>query len=238
MIDLHSHVLPGLDDGARDLAESLDICRAAAAEGITVLAGTPHVRGDYRTTPEQMEEAFALVQAAAVDIIRLVPGGEISTAELTQPVEWLRRFALAGNPGYLLVETPYYAWPEDFAARIARLGDDGIRAVLAHPERNPAVQDNPKIVQEIVDAGALVQVTAASLDGRAGWESQVCALKLLDLRLVHLLASDAHAASVRAVGMNGAVKVLEDDELARWLTVDVPRSIVDRSDLPDRPGRR
>jgi protein-tyrosine phosphatase len=238
VIDLHSHVLPGLDDGPRDLDGALEICQMAAAEGIEVLAATPHVRDDYPTTPEQMEAAFALVQAAAGDVVRLVPGGEVAVPELLRPVEELRRFGLAGNPAYLLVETPYYTWPSDFAERVARLHADGITAVVAHPERNATVQDKPRLVEEIVEAGALVQLTAGSLDGRGGPDSQACAFRLLSLRAAHMIASDAHAQTVRAIGMRSAVRAVENDELARWLTDDLPRAIVDRTELPDRPGRK
>jgi len=106
VIDLHSHVLPGLDDGAEDLDEAVAMCRAAAEDGIEVLAATPHVRDDYPTTPDQMERALAAVRAAAGDSVRLVGGGEIDIAQLERPREELARFALAGNAKYLLVETP------------------------------------------------------------------------------------------------------------------------------------
>jgi protein-tyrosine phosphatase len=238
VIDLHSHVLPGIDDGPHDLDGSLEICRAAAEEGIDVLAATPHVRDDHPTTPEQMEAALALVQAAAGELVRLVPGGEVALPELSRPIEELRRFALAGNPGFLLVETPYYGWPLDFADRVDRLGAEGIRAVIAHPERNGDVQERPRLIEEVVEAGALVQLTAGSLDGRAGRNAQACAFKLLSLRVAHIVASDAHASSVRAIGMRSAVDAIENDELARWLTDDLPRAIVDGGELPDRPKRR
>jgi protein-tyrosine phosphatase len=238
VIDLHCHVLPGLDDGPRDLEGALEICRAAAEAGIEVLAATPHVRDDYPTTPEQMEAAFALVRDAAADLVRLVPGGEVAVPELARPVEELRRFGLAGNPGFLLVETPYYVWPSDFPDRVARLRADGITPVVAHPERNAAVQDESRLVEEIVEAGALVQLTAGSLDGRGGPDVQACAFRLLSLQVAHMIASDAHAPAVRAIGMRSAARAVENDELAQWLTDDLPRAIVERGELPDRPGRR
>lgn len=237
VIDLHSHVLPGLDDGARDLAEAVAICRAAKAEGITVLAATPHVRDDYPTTPDQMERALASLQAAAGSLVRLVPGGEIALPQLDRPLEELRRFGLGGNPAYLLVETPYAGWPLDLAYRLARLRQNGITAVLAHPERNPSVQERPSILAEIVAAGTLVQLTAGSVDGRAGPRVQACAFQLLELELAHLIASDGHAPTVRAIGMRDAVRALKDERLAEWLTVKVPAAILERAPIPDRPRR-
>ena len=236
MIDLHSHVLPGLDDGARDLDEAVEICRAAAADGIEVLAATPHVREDYPTTPEQMEDALAQVRDAAGDVVRLVPGGELALDELARPAAELRRFALAGNTAYLLVETPYYGWPLDIGERLFRLRTAGFTPVLAHPERNGAVQERPVLLEPLVRAGTLVQLTAASLDGRLGKRTRTAALALLELELAHLVASDAHAPTLRAIGMSAAARSLGDDALARWLTVDVPRAILDAASVPLRPA--
>ena len=236
MIDLHSHVLPGLDDGAADLDEALAICQAAADDGIEVLAGTPHVRAhDYPTTAQQMENAFAALSAAAEGILRLVPGGELDLEELRRPVEELRRFALAGNPRYLLVETPYLGWPLDIGDRFFELRASGITPVLAHPERNADVQQRPELLEPLVSTGTLVQVTAGSLDGRLGRRAQSSVAALLQRELVHLVASDGHAPSVRAIGMRAAADSLGDDALARWLTVEMPRAIVDDTPLPLRP---
>jgi protein-tyrosine phosphatase len=235
LIDLHSHVLFGLDDGAADLEESVAICRAAAADGITVLAATPHVRHDYPTTPEQMEARLAEVRTAAGDVVRLVPGGEIDVDELARPQAELTRFALAGNARYLLVETPYLGWPLDLAERMFRLRAGGVTPVLAHPERNADVQNRPELLEPIVAGGTLVQLTAASVDGRLGRSAKSSAETLIERELAHLIASDAHAPSVRAIGMSSAAAAVGDEALARWLTFDVPRAIVEDEQLPPRP---
>jgi protein-tyrosine phosphatase len=237
LIDLHSHVLPGLDDGARDLEEALGICRAAAADGIEVLAATPHVRDDWPTTARQMEDALARLRDAAGDVVGLVPGGEIALPELDRPLEELRAFALAGNPEYLLVEMPYYGWPLDLGERLFRLRAAGITPVLAHPERNPSVQERPELLEGPVAAGTLVQLTAASVDGRLGRAARACAARLLELGLAHVIASDAHAPTVRAIGMRAAAHAVGDDALAAWLTDGVPRAILDRAPVPPRPER-
>jgi protein-tyrosine phosphatase len=237
LIDLHSHVLPGLDDGAVDLDESVAMCRAAAEDGIEVLAATPHVRDDYPTTPDEMEEALAAVRAAVGDIVRLVGGGEIDVARLDRPREELARFGLAGNPRYLLVETPYTGWPLDLPDKLFLLLTHGITPVLAHPERNPEVQQRPDLLEPIVAGGTLVQLTAASVDGRLGQRARSCAATLLERNFAHLLASDAHAPSVRAIGMSTAAAALGDDALARWLTVEVPGAILGNESVPPRPPR-
>jgi len=235
VIDLHSHVLPGLDDGAADLDEAVAICRAAAEDGIEVLAGTPHVRSDHPTTPEQMEDALASLRDAAGDIVRLVGGGEIDLFELDRPHEELVRFALAGNPDYLLVETPYRGWPVELPEQLFRLRTIGVVPVLAHPERNAEVQQRPDLLVPLVAGGTLVQLTSASLDGRGGRRAETCARLLLDRNLAHLVASDAHTPAVRAIGMRRAAAAVGDEALARWLTVDVPRAIVEQEELPPRP---
>jgi protein-tyrosine phosphatase len=236
VIDLHSHVLPGLDDGAADVAEAMEICRAAAADGIRVIAGTPHVRDDHPTTPEQMEAALATLQEAARGVIRVVGGGELDRDELDRPEDELRRFGLGGNPRYLLVETPYVGWPLELADRLFRLRMQGFVAVLAHPERNAEVQARPELLEPLVAAGTLVQVTAASVDGRLGRRAESCAATLVDRGLAHLVASDAHAPRIRAVGLSDAARAFDGD-LGRWLTVDVPRAIVDGGPVPERPQR-
>jgi protein-tyrosine phosphatase len=235
VIDLHSHVLPGIDDGAEDLAEAIEICRAAAADGITAIAATPHVRDDYPTTPEAMEDGVRALQAAVGNLIQVLPGGEIDLQELDRPLEELARFGLGGNPRFLLVEMPYLGWPLDLEQRLSDLRAAGITPVLAHPERNADVQAQPARLEAVVAGGALVQLTAASVDGRLGRNSERCARSLLKQGCAHLVASDAHAPSVRAVGMAGAARAVNDVELARWLTVDVPWAIVRGNAIPRRP---
>jgi protein-tyrosine phosphatase len=237
LIDLHSHVLPGLDDGAADLDDALAICAAAVSEGVEVLAATPHVRADYPTTADDMERALAQVREAVGDRLRLVPGGELDLAELERAPEELRRFGLAGNPAVLLVETPYTGWPLDLAEKLFRLKLAGFDAVLAHPERNRDVQQRPELLEPIVQAGTLVQLTAASVDGSSGSRAQSCAFTLLERGLAHLVASDAHSADVRELRLRDAVEALGNVELAHWLTDDVPRSILDGTPTPPRPER-
>jgi protein-tyrosine phosphatase len=234
LIDVHSHVLHGIDDGAADLEEAVAICEAAAADGIETIAATPHVRHDYPTTPEQMEAALAELQAAVGGRIRVVAGGELDLDELARPAEELARFGLGGSHA-LLVETPYVGWPLDFAERLFALQVAGFATVLAHPERNRDVQARPELLEPIVAGGTLVQLTAASVDGRFGRGARACSLALLERGHAHLLASDAHAPDVRAVGLSGAVEAIGDPELARWLTVDVPRAILEGKPTPSRP---
>jgi protein-tyrosine phosphatase len=237
-IDLHSHVLPSLDDGAESLEVSVAICDAAVADGTTMITATPHVRWDYQTTPAQMRRELERVRQAVETLpIEVLPGGEVALEQLEAPLDRLRQFALAGNPDYLLVETPYFDWPPALVPSLGRLRKLGITPVLAHPERNRVAQRRPSVVAEAVDAGALVQLTAASLDGRSGRSAQAAAQQLLDHELAHVVASDAHHPDVRAVGLSSVAEVV-GDELAHWLTNEVPLAIVRGAELPPRPARR
>lgn len=239
MVDLHSHILPGLDDGALDISEALEMARAMADDGVYVVAGTPHVRADYPTTPSAMTEALARLRAAValsgIDI-DVRGGGEISLDQLDRLDEnVVAQFGLGGNPRLLLIEYPYYGRPLTLARECAKLRLRGIVPIVAHPERNTAVQERPADLEGIVRAGAFVQLTAASVDGRHGRAAAESARRLLEFELAHLVASDAHAPDVRQAGLSGAVKALGGGELARWLTTDVPCALLAGEELPRRP---
>lgn len=241
MIDLHAHVLHGLDDGAASLEESLQIARAAVAEGVEAMAATPHVRSDYPTTPEAMEarvaELTAALRAERVPL-RLLPGGEVALDALGElSRDDLRRFGLGGNPGYVLLEFPYGGWPLSLELIVRELAADGIRALIAHPERSRDVQRAPERLAPLVEAGALVQLTAGSLTGAFGRTAQAAAQALLERGLAHVLASDTHGPRVRDAGLSGAVTALGGDATAAWLVRDVPAAIVSGEPLPPRPRR-
>jgi protein-tyrosine phosphatase len=241
MIDLHSHILPGIDDGAGSVQDSVDIARAAVTDGIVAIAGTPHVRDDWPTKADVMEDRVAELRAElelAGIPLDVRTGGEIALPWLARlSREELRRFTLGGSR-YLLVETPYYGWPLELPDALRSLQEEGFAPVLAHPERNPEVAARPQQLEALVEAGVLVQVTAASVDGRIGRRAQECGLLLIREGLAHLLASDAHHASVREVGMAEAATRVGDTALARWLTWDVPAAILTDEAIPPRPEGR
>jgi protein-tyrosine phosphatase len=241
LIDLHSHILPGLDDGAVDMDDAVAIARAAQADGITAIAATPHVREDYPTSADAMEKGVRNLRRVLEDRridIELLPGGELSLEQLDYlSLDELRRFGLGGNPQYLLVETPYRTWPMPLDTVPGRLESVGLTPVIAHPERNPVVQGDISKVARLVDGGALIQVTAASIDGRLGQRARDCAERLLDAELVHLISSDAHTAGIREVGLSSAYEAVGDDTLARWLMEDMPAAIVRGEEFPWRPRR-
>ena len=242
MIDLHSHVLPGLDDGAPGLEGSVEMAREAAEAGITALAGTPHVRDDYPTTAAEMLDALAAVRGAVreqgIDI-DILPGAEIAFDRLhSLDADDLRPFALGGSPNHLLIELPFFGWPLDAADQLRRLREAGYTAVLAHPERNSTVQDSPQRLADLVGDGALVQLTAASITGGFGTAAARSSRALLSAGLAHLVATDTHRAHGRGTALGPALESLRDPALARWLTRDVPAAIIEGSRCPPRPVSR
>ena len=242
MIDLHSHVLPGLDDGAQTMDDACELARTALRDGIVTIAATPHVRADYPTTAAQMEAGVDAVRAALAEAsveVEIVPGGEIALDALPAlSREDLARFTLGASGRYLLVEFPYGGWPLDLEQRIFELLASGLTPILAHPERSRDAQNDPRRLERAVSGGALIQVTAAAIDGRLGRNPKVTATRLLELGLVHMIASDAHKPDIRAVGLSNARKAISDDSLARWLVEDAPAAILAGDDVPDRPSAR
>lgn len=239
VIDLHSHILPGVDDGARSLEDARDLARMALADGVTTIAATPHVRADYPTTADEMEDAVAelrydfVVQGIDVEVVH---GGEIAFGLLFAiPPQDLIRFTLGQTGRYLLVECPYRGSPSPFEPAIGALKRQGITPILAHPERNPEVQDRPDRLLSLVAAGALMQVTAASLEGSLDRASQGCARHLLELGIVHVLASDAHGPHIREAGLSAAAREVGDAGLARYLTTEAPAAILAGDPVPDAP---
>jgi protein-tyrosine phosphatase len=241
MIDLHSHILPGLDDGSRTVEDARGLARRAAEDGVTAIAATPHVRSDYPTRAEEMERGVSRLRedflAEGIDV-EVLPGGEIDLGMLASlDDDGLRRFTLAQSGRYLLLEFPYTGWPAGLEETVYGLGLRGLLPILAHPERNREVQSKPERLAEAVRMGALVQLTAASLDGRIGRSSQTAANKLLELGLAHVLASDAHTPEIREAGLAAAAETLQDDDLARFLTVEAPSAIVAGQPVPEPPRK-
>jgi protein-tyrosine phosphatase len=241
MIDLHSHILPGLDDGSRTVEDARALARRAAADGVTAIAATPHVRSDYPTRPEEMERGVSRLRedfvSEGIDV-EVLPGGEIDLGMLASlDDDGLRRFTLAQSGRYVLLEFPYTGWPAGLEETVYGLGLRGFLSVLAHPERNREVQSDPGRLGEAVRLGALVQLTAASLDGRVGRSSQAAASRLLELGLAHVLASDAHTPEIREAGLAAAAEALGDEELAHFLTAEAPSAIVAGEPVPEPPRK-
>ena len=245
MVDIHTHVLPGLDDGAANAETSIAIARQAAAAGVHTLVATPHIRSDYDVRPGELAERTAELAAELrrheLDIA-VLPGGEVAVptvAELDD--EDLRFVSLAGRGRYVLLETPYGPVPPAFEEAAFALQVRGMTAVIAHPERSRSLRSAPARLAGLVERGALVQLTATSLTGALGRDTGRFAHALVDGGLAHVLASDVHKPEERTRSLADARDVLARrglTELAQWLCDCVPSALVLGIEPPPRPARR
>jgi len=242
VIDLHSHVLPGLDDGCATIEDSVELARSLVASGVRVLAATPHVREDFPTTPKQMLRALEHVRAALDDAridLAVVSGGELGFDYVDRlDADSVRAFTIGGGERFVILEFPDDDLPANLADRVAHLQGLGFDVILAHPERNPVVQAAPQRLAGLVDAGALIQVTAASLTGAFGTAAARTAKSLLDSGLVQLVAGDSHRPGRRPTIADAMAYVPR--HLATWLTHDAPAAILDGTRPPAPPvgGRK
>jgi protein-tyrosine phosphatase len=231
LIDLHAHILPGFDDGVRSLEDARALAREAEADGVTAIAATPHVRDDYPTSPDQMERGVDVLREDLVSAgveVEVIRGGEVALERLWElQADDVRRFTYGGAGHYLLVEFPYRGWSPLLGPTLADLRARGIRALLAHPERNDAVQAEPSLLAPAVRDGALVQLTASSMAGLLGAAPLRAGQQLIELGLAHVLATDTHGPGLaqRARLAVGAA-ALGDAELAHRLTTEVPAAIL------------
>jgi protein-tyrosine phosphatase len=234
VIDLHCHLLPGIDDGPPTLDGSLELARALVADGIEVVAATPHVRDDHPSVvPGELAGRCAALRAAlAADGIELdvVPGGELDLARgLEASPDELRLISYGQTGRYLLVETPYAGLSSLFEEQLFELELLGFRLLLAHPERNPTFQEDPERLAEIASRGVLLQVTASSLvqnDRRS--RSGRLARALVRRGLAHVIASDAHGPWVDRAPISDAVEVARRlaGEHAESMACDTPAAIL------------
>lgn len=197
MIDIHTHLLPGLDDGPENEEEALEVISQAAAGGATCLVATPHyLEGAYQPEPQAIREAVIGINARAAQAgiqIQIVPGMEVMISPAVP--RWVRHgqvLTLNENGRYLLLEFPSQEIPIYVKEVVFELQLLGVTPVLAHPERNLEVIAHPGRLADLVQRGVLVQLNADSLLGRWGERAQNCARKLLDTNLAHLVASDVH----------------------------------------------
>jgi protein-tyrosine phosphatase len=244
VIDLHTHILPGLDDGAPDLEAALDLARESFEQGVSVIAATPHVRPDFpavepSTIATETESLQRHLEAAAIPL-RLVPAGEVDlTWAVEAPQDALRLVSYAGCGAWVLVETPYGPLPSLFEALLEELRFQDLEILLAHPERNPSFQDEPKRLRALVDRGIYIQVTAASLASRRRCKSRQLALALVKEGLAHVIASDAHSAGVRSSLRAGLLAAAREDPVrAHWMVTDAPAAILEAERPHGPPSSR
>lgn len=247
MIDLHCHMLPGIDDGAPDREVALAMARCAVADGITVTACTPHIYpGMYENTREGIERAIVAFQQVLDEegvALRLVAGADTHLApDLSKSIREGRVPTLNGSR-YLLLEPPHHSVPPRFEESVFNLRTAGIVPVITHPERLSWIESHYPSFEKLVKGGAWMQITSGSLTGRFGKRPKYWGERMLDEGLVHILATDSHHIDRRppllAEGRDAAAKRLGEEE-AWHLVRTRPRGIVDdvpSDSLPPLPDR-
>jgi protein-tyrosine phosphatase len=239
VIDLHCHVLPGIDDGPETMDESLELARAAAAQGTSVLVATPHVTYDHRhNTSERILEAVEDVNKALrkqrIDLM-VLPGAEVAlerAGELED--DELAALHLGGGP-WLLVECPMFAGGMGVDGQLHALASRGHRIVLAHPERCPVFQTDMDLLGRLVGSGMLGQVTASSLTGQFGRTVEKIAKDMVERDLIQIAASDAHNAGRRPPVIRDHLQDAGMDGAADWMGLEVPEAVLAGTAIPYRP---
>jgi protein-tyrosine phosphatase len=238
VIDLHCHVLPGIDDGPSTIEDSVSLARAAAAAGIRTIVATPHVSREYPNDADTIARLLddAGARFVAEDLpLDLRAGAEIAMTKINDIApEELPKLALGAGP-WLLIECPFTSLATGFDILVLRLQSQGHRIVLAHPERSPLFHRDPRLLGSLVRSGILTSITAGSLVGRFGGQVQRFTRRLAQDELIHNVASDAHNHDGRPPGMRSELEHGGLGPLAPWLTRDVPAAILSGDEIPPRP---
>ena len=243
MIDLHCHLIPGVDDGPETLEDSVALARASVEAGIRTAVATPHLDHRWEVPPEEIEPGVARVRGALADAgieLEVLCGAEIALPRFGElsPAQ-LDMVRLGGGP-YLLIESPHTPAAGDFHTFLRVLRKRGHAVLLAHPERCPTLQRRPDRVAELVAAGVLCSVTSGALGGRFGGPVREFALELLERGLVHNVASDSHSAGLRGPDLLDGLAAADAElpgilDQADWFTRAVPEAILAGRDLPPQP---
>lgn len=213
MIDIHSHILPFLDDGASDWSESLVMARQACEDGIRVIIATPHhYNGRYVNKPSDVLESVELLNAKLQEEgldVSILPGQEIRLHnELLE--HWdIGELICLHDSRYMLLELPSSHIPKTAEELIYEMSVLGIQVVIAHPERNAEIVRHPERLKRLVDLGALGQLTAQSVTGERGSKLQKISLDFCKKNLVHFVATDAHDSTHRPFQLSGSYRVIE-----------------------------
>jgi protein-tyrosine phosphatase len=240
MIDLHTHVLPGIDDGPETIEGSVELARAAVAAGARTLVATPHVSWTYPNDPntiaERVEELRARLDAEGIPL-DVRAGAELAMTRLIDMQDEELLPLRLGDGGWLLVEPPFSPTVTGLDQLILELQARGHGVLLAHPERCPAFHREPEMLRQLAGEGVLMSVTAGSLVGRFGSEVRRFALKLAREKLIHNVTSDTHDPVRRPPGVAEELRKGGLESLESWLTEEVPAAILTPgAAIPPRPS--
>ncbi len=231
MVDIHCHILPGLDDGSDSLETSLKMAEMAIADGVTHVIATPHANSHYEFIPELVKARRDEIQARVADRLAVATGCDfhLSFENLTTLRADPKRFTL-NETDYLLVEFADFAIPASLDETLHQLQLLGLHPIITHPERNPLIRSQWDRLWGWLRQGCYVQVTAQSITGGFGRRAQHAAELLLDANAVHFVASDAHNVTTRPLRLKPAFDALTEskgEDLARALLEENPRAVLE-----------
>ncbi len=214
LVDIHCHLLPNIDDGPDSWEESLALARLLSDEGVETAITTPHWIKGSEWEPKtgdvvRLTDELNLRLGNEKVLLHVLPGMEIGINENLVELSKKGEILTLGNGNHILLETPYVSIPYGIKEIIFRLKVSGLEPVMAHPERCGEIQANPKVLKDILDSGALLQVTTSSLLGHFGKRARECAISLAREGLIHFIASDAHSPDGRPPIIREAVELLE-----------------------------
>ncbi len=231
MVDIHSHILWELDDGSRSMEESIAMLAVARENGTTDIVATPHSNGEFPYRPELVDQRIRELTAATGGAPRILRGCDfhLSYDNVDHLLNKPETYTINGTH-YLLIECPDFHIGKHTEIVLERLLDAGIVPIVTHPERNPVLQRDLGRLEEWMQLGCLVQVTALSVTGGFGRSAHLAAKKLLDRAMVHIVASDAHDPKRRSPNLETARKAIlarYGEEAAEVLFTETPRNIIE-----------
>lgn len=239
MVDIHTHILPEVDDGPKSWDVSVAMCKAAAADGITHMVATPHANERYHYDREYLTGLLARLRELVGDLPKLSLGCDfhLSYDNMQDVLANPSRYAIEGSR-YMLIELSNYSVPAQTTDCFLKLGDCGITAIITHPERNPILRESPQRVLEWAEQGCVIQMTGSALTGFWGHRTRRAAEWLLEHQAVHVLATDAHDLQKRVPVLStsrDAAAEICGVEIAQALVEANPRAIIENQPLPYFP---
>ena len=246
MFDLHAHILPGIDDGARTPKETLKISRVAARCGTKAILATPHRKDVTENWSVEhlrrlIEDMNAQNRKKGVELSLLLGMENHLSQDLPDEIEAGRALTM-NNSRYILVEMPFFGRPDWVEGTLSRVQDQGLTPVLAHPERIEAFQQDPDLLADFIERGMLSQITAGSVVGTWGGQVKRFTHELLRSGMAHVMASDTHAPAGRrspnlGIGIETAAGFV-GLHAATVMVTDTPKAILDNRPVVIQTPRR